>query len=111
MIAIVTMSAVIQPCSSRVTATASAPVMVSPTSGMNEPRKISTPSAAASGTRRTSSTMVIDTPWNSAMSSCPRMYPPKVRHPTRPAWSSRVWAARGNRRTAQAQISSPSRSR
>ena len=52
MIAIATTMAAVKPCSSRATATQSAPVTVRPTSGMNEPRKISTPSAAARGTRR-----------------------------------------------------------
>jgi len=63
----------VTPCSRRAITTHRAPVIVRPTSGMNEPRKISTPSAAASGTLRTNSTIMTDTPWNTAISNCPRM--------------------------------------
>jgi aminomethyltransferase len=72
-IATATTIAAVSPCSSPAITTHSAPAMVRPSSGMNEPRKISTPSAGASGTRSTTSTIATEMPWNSAISSWPRM--------------------------------------
>ena len=100
--------AVIGPWSTSATSTATVPATVAPTSGTNAPRNTSTPIASTNGTCRIAAPTVMPMASVAATITVARTNWVSEIQATRPQLSTRSRAARGDSRTIQAQMRSPS---
>ncbi len=101
-------SAVIGPCATSATSTATLPETNAPIIGTKAPRKTSTPIALTNGTRSTAAPIMMPMASVAATRTVARTNWVSERQATRPDESARIRPARGKSRTTQDQISGPS---